>query len=145
MKIYGTIALGVLVVCLAFAGPNSNSPSEDYEKFFEVFFGHFNNHDWEALSQMYAETAEFKDPAVGTAPYLQKREAFIQHYQSLAEMIPDVQDSVVNIYPSGSSVTVEFISSGTAPDGSQFALPICAILTFENGLIVKDYVYYDNL
>lgn len=144
MKINGTIALGALVVCLAFAGPTSETGSENYEQFFEEFFGHFNDHNWEAMSMLYAETAEIKDPSVGTEAFLQTRKDFISHYTELAEMIPDVKDSVVNIYPSGQSVTVEFVSSGTAPDGTKFELPICAILTFEDGLIVKDYVYYDN-
>ena len=39
---------------------------------------------------------------------------------------------------------VEFISTGTAEDGSQFELPICTIFTIENGKITKDFTYYDN-
>jgi len=40
---------------------------------------------------------------------------------------------------------VEFVASGTAPDGSPFELPIAAIFTIENGVITHDFTYYDNV
>ena len=127
------------------AANGQQKPSNpNYQDFLSTFFGHFNNHDWEAMSLMYASEAEFKDPSLGPGVHLRSRSDFIEHYEVLQEMIPDVKDSVVGIYPSGNSVVVEFISTGTAPDGSKFELPICAILTIEKGLITKDYVYYDN-
>jgi hypothetical protein len=36
------------------------------------------------------------------------------------------------------------VSSGTAPDSSKLELPICTILTIENGKITQDFTYYDN-
>ena len=58
---------------------------------------------------------------------------------------PDVQDSVVAVYPSGkNNVIVEFISKGTNPDKTKFELPICTIFTIENDKITKDYTYFDN-
>ena len=144
MKMNGLIGLGILTVCLSFAGSATETGPKDYNQFFNEFFGYFNEHNWEAMAAMYAEKAEFKDPSLGPGIHLQTRKEFIAHYTALQEMIPDVRDSVVNIYPSGESVIVEFVSTGTAPDGTKFTLPICAILTFEDGLIVKDYVYYDN-
>ena len=60
-------------------------------------------------------------------------------------MFPDVKDNVIHTYPSGDNhIIVEFISSGTAPDQTKFELPICTIFTIENGLITKDYTYFDN-
>ena len=60
-------------------------------------------------------------------------------------MIPDVKDKVIQTYPSGDNhIIVEFVSSGTAPDNSKFELPICTIFTIENGLITKDFTYFDN-
>ena len=60
-------------------------------------------------------------------------------------MFPDIKDRIVNIYPSGDKhVVVEFISTGTAPDGTKFELPICTIFTIENGKITKDFTYFDN-
>ncbi|WP_198412578.1 nuclear transport factor 2 family protein [Kaistella antarctica] len=53
---------------------------------------------------------------------------------------------MIQIYPSGNQhIIVEFISRGTAPDNTKFELPICTIFTIENGLITKDFTYYDNL
>jgi ketosteroid isomerase-like protein len=61
-------------------------------------------------------------------------------------MFTNFRDSVTAMYPSGDKhVTVEFISKGTAPDGTVFELPICTILTIENGFITKDFTYYDNM
>jgi ketosteroid isomerase-like protein len=49
------------------------------------------------------------------------------------------------MYPSGvKHITVEFISKGTGPDGKAFELPICTVLTVEDGKIAKDFTYYDN-
>ncbi len=62
------------------------------------------------------------------------------------QLFPDIRDEIIAIYPSGDkNVIVEFISTGTGPDGSMFALPVCTIFTIENGMITKDYIYYDNL
>lgn len=144
MKLFRICLLGVLVALLAFRSTEPSTEKTDYEKFFEEFFTHFNAHDWESMAAMYSETAEFKDPALGFGIHKKTREEFIQQYTELSEMIPDVKDSVVSIYPSEEHVIVEFISTGTAPDGERFMLPICAIIKIEDGLITKDFVYYDN-
>lgn len=111
----------------------------------DQYFAHFNNHDWEKMAGMYAETAAFKDPSLGQGIVTQTREQTIQKYSELNEIFPDLQDTIIQVYPSGEQhAIVEFVSSGTAPDGSEFRLPICTIFTFENGKIVKDFTYYDN-
>lgn len=111
----------------------------------QEMFAHFNKHDWEAMAAMYAEKAEFKDPAYGTEAIMQSRADIVAHYSELAQMIPDVQDDVKNLYPSGERhVVVEFISKGTGPDGQPFGLPISSILTINNGVITADYTYYDQ-
>ncbi|WP_162054648.1 nuclear transport factor 2 family protein [Pontibacter pamirensis] len=109
------------------------------------YFAHFNNHDWEKMAEMYTETAAFKDPSLGQGIVMQTREQTIQKYSELSEVFPDLNDRVIQVYPSGDKhVIVEFVSSGTAPDGSEFELPICTIFSFENGKISKDFTYYDN-
>ncbi|MHA6247427.1 nuclear transport factor 2 family protein [Pontibacter sp. CAU 1760] len=109
------------------------------------YFEHFNNHDWEKMAAMYTETAAFKDPSIGQGIVKQTREQTIQKYSELNEVFPDLTDKVIQVYPSGEKhVIVEFVSSGTAPDGSVFELPICTIFTIENGKIIKDFTYYDN-
>jgi hypothetical protein len=56
----------------------------------------------------------------------------------IKQSFPDLHDQVIQIYPSGDKhIIVEFVFSGTAPDNSKFELPICTILTTENGIITK--------
>lgn len=117
----------------------------DNENLVKQYFGHFNRHDWLQMAAMYSDTAEFKDPSLGEGVVPQTHEQIIRKYGELQQMIPDVRDSVLTIYPSGDRhVIVEFISTGTAPDKSKFALPICTIFTIENGEITQDFTYYDN-
>jgi ketosteroid isomerase-like protein len=105
----------------------------------------FNNHEWNKLALMYTEKAEFKDPSLGQGVVTQTRKQFVTKYSELNQVFPDIKDEIVQIYPSGEkNIIVEFVSSGTAPDGSKFELPICTIFTLENGLITKDFTYYDN-
>ncbi len=111
----------------------------------EQYFKHFNNHEWQKMSEMYAGTAEFKDPSLGQGIIKMTRAETVAKYAGLNEMFPDIHDRVIQMYPSGTeSIIVEFMSSGTAPDGNKFELPICAIFTIENGKIVKDFSYFDN-
>jgi hypothetical protein len=62
----------------------------------------------------------------------------------MESMFPDIHDEIVGIYPSDNVVTVEFISTGSMNDSIRFKLPIISVLTFSNGLIVKDATYYDQ-
>lgn len=111
----------------------------------QAMFAHFNKHDWPAMAALYAEKAEFKDPAFGAEAKIQSHADIIAHYTELAQVIPDVHDDVKNLYPAGErQVIVEFVSTGTGPDGQPFSLPICAILTINNGKITADYTYYDQ-
>ena len=109
------------------------------------YFTHFNNHDWEKMANMYADPAEFKDPSFGPEVVTQTRAQTIEKYREMSEMFPNLHDKVLQMYPSGDKyLIVEFVSSGTAPDGSSFELPICTIFTIEDGLITRDYTYFDN-
>lgn len=105
----------------------------------------FNAHRWDEMAALYAPTAEFKDPSLGPRVVPQTREQIARKYRELAGMFPDIRDTVVATYPSGDRhIIVEFVSSGTAPDGAKFELPIATILTIEDGLITHDFTYYDN-
>ena len=115
------------------------------EKLVKTYFEHFNKHDWKAMANMYAETAEFKDPSLGFGIVKQTKQQTIKKYSELNNVFPDLHDQVIANYPSGENhIVVEFISTGTAPDNSKFELPICTIFTIENGLITKDFSYFDN-
>ena len=123
----------------------SESNSANNEKVAKELFVHFNNHDWQKMADLYIENAEFKEPASGMVVHQKSKEMIIKEYSELQNQFPDVQDSVVAVYPSGDkNVIVEFVSKGTLPDQSKFELPICTVFTIENGKITKDYTYFDN-
>jgi ketosteroid isomerase-like protein len=108
-------------------------------------FEHFNKHDWQTMAALYTETAEFKDPSFRKETVKQTRLQTVQKYSEMQKMMPDIRDSIVAVYPSGDKhVVIEFISTGTAPNGKKFSLPICSVLTIENGFITRDFTYYDN-
>ena len=123
----------------------ANKTTFNNEKIVRQLYEHFNNHEWAKMASLYTETADFKDPSFGQDPVKQTREQTIKKYTELNALFKDIHDEVIAVYPSGDKhVIVEFTSSGTAPDGSKFTLPICTIFTLENGLITKDFTYYDN-
>ncbi len=119
--------------------------ASDNEQIIKQYFEYFNNHDFVKMANMYSDTADFKDPTLGQGIVKQTRQQIIEKYTELSKMIPDVKDKVIQTYPSGDNhIIVEFVSSGTAPDNSTFELPICTIFAIENGLITKDFTYFDN-
>ena len=122
-----------------------NISTTDNEKLVNQYFEHFNKHDFVKMASMYAETTDFKDPSLGQGMVKQTRQQTIDKYTELAKIFPDLHDQVVQTYPSGDNhIIVEFVSSGTGPDKVKFELAICTIMTIENGLITKDYTYFDN-
>ncbi|SNR82504.1 nuclear transport factor 2 family protein [Flavobacterium sp. ov086] len=128
---------------------NQNQPkivdTTQNEKVVKEYFDHFNNHDWKKMSEMYIETADFKDPSFGKGIVKQTRKQTEDKYAELNKIFPDLHDKIIQIYPSGEkNIIVEFVSTGTAPDNSKLELPICTVFTIENGLIAKDYTYFDN-
>ncbi|MDW8852022.1 nuclear transport factor 2 family protein [Flavobacterium sp. MMLR14_040] len=115
------------------------------EKLIKQYFELFNQHDWKKMSEMYTETADFKDPSLGKGIVKQSRKQTEEKYAELHKIFPDLHDEVIQIYPSGENhIIVEFVSTGNAPDNSKFELPICTIFTIDNGLITKDFTYFDN-
>jgi ketosteroid isomerase-like protein len=141
--------LSAFLLCLIFISCDQavqKADSNPHEKLVRQFFETFNRHEWTKMADMYTPTADFKDPSLGTAVVKQTRQQTIDKYTALQQTFPDIHDSLTQLYPSGEkNIIAEFISSGTAPDGSKFSLPICTIFTIENGLITKDYTYYDNM
>lgn len=134
--------LASLAACREKQAPNLEI---DFKQRVQHYFELFNAHQWEQLSNLYTDTASMKDPSIGTECTRQTKQEIKTKYQELQKIIPDVHDSIIAIYPSKSnSCTVEFISSGTLPDGSQMKLSICTIFTYKDSLIAADYTYYDN-
>ncbi len=123
----------------------TNVATRENERIVRQYYEHFNDHEWEKMAGMYREVSDFKDPSLGQGTVKQTRQQIIEKYSGLSAVFPDVKDEIVQIYPSGDKhMIVEFVSTGTAPDGSTFELPICTIFTIENGMIIKDFTYYDN-
>jgi hypothetical protein len=52
------------------------------------------------MANLYSEKAEFKEPASGMVAQKIKTQ-IIKEYSELQNQFPDVQDSVVAVYPSG--------------------------------------------
>ncbi|MFT3947907.1 MAG: nuclear transport factor 2 family protein [Agriterribacter sp.] len=144
MKNILTIILLATLITSCNNSKTENMTTMENEKLVQQYFDHFNNHDWTKMASMYSETADFKDPSLGQGIVKQTRQQIIDKYSKLNQIIPDVHDKIIQIYPSGDHIIVEFISTGTAPDGSKFELPICTIFTIENGIITKDFSYFDN-
>lgn len=137
------VALALFTACTPPAP--TEAPKPDLRPMVTKYFALFNAHKWDEMAAMYVEKAEFKDPALGAYPVQMTRQEVATKYTELAAMFPNVNDSVVAVYVSGESqVVVEFVSQATSESGVSFSLPICTIFTFDNGLITKDYTYYDN-
>jgi hypothetical protein len=139
----------IVVIFIIISCNNQNEPksidTSKNEKIIRQYFEYFNSHDWKKMAEMYTETADFKDPSLGKGIVKQTRKQTEDKYAELNEIFPDLHDKIIQIYPSGENhIVVEFISTGTAPDDSKLELPICTIFTIENGLITKDFTYFDN-
>lgn len=139
-----------LVVAFLIISCNNHNQSKsrnaiNNEKTVKQYFEYFNKHDWKKMSEMYTQTADFKDPSLGKGIVIQTRKEIEDKYAELNKTFPDLHDKIIQTYPSGEKhIIVEFVSTGTAPDNSKFELPICTIFTIENGLITKDFTYFDN-
>jgi ketosteroid isomerase-like protein len=143
MKKYCIILIVLFISCNK--QKEKNMETSNNEKLMETYFKYFNNHDWEKMANMYIESAEFKDPTLGKGIVKQTRKEIIEKYSELNKIFPDLNDKVIHTYLSGDNhIIVEFVSNGTAPDNSKFELPICTIFTIENGMITKDFTYFDN-
>jgi predicted SnoaL-like aldol condensation-catalyzing enzyme len=115
------------------------------EKLVKQYFEYFNIHDWNKMASMYADTTDFKDPTLGLGIVKQTRKQTIEKYTELSKIFPNIKDEIIAMYPSGDNhIIVEFKSSGKAADNTAFELAICTIFTVENGLITKDFTYFDN-
>lgn len=137
------LAMMFLVSCTDTQSANKSSNAN--EGLVREYFRRFNKHQWKEMAAMYTPTATFKDPSLGPGTVQQTQQQIIDKYTALANLFPDVQDEIVQLYPSGeNNVIVEFVSTGTAPDKTKFRLPICTIFVIEEGKISKDFTYYDN-
>lgn len=128
------IALMTTIV-LCSCQPGSKPPGE-VESVARGVFEAFNAHDWAKMEAYYADSVILQDPAypggkIGKA-------GMTDFYRS----VPDIHDEVKTLFTSGNQAVIEFVSTGTI-DGAPFELPICTVLTVENGKVIRDNTYYD--
>lgn len=137
MKYTLTLIAGSLLMigCVTSAPPDKNVATA------KKLFDDFNKHDWNAMVSVYAESATFLDPSYGKEYVSKTRSETALKYADMQKLFPDIHDEVVGIYPSGDVVTVEFVSTGKMDNGISFKLPIISVLTFKDGLIIKDATY----
>jgi ketosteroid isomerase-like protein len=107
-------------------------------------FAAFNRHDWSTMASYYSDHAEFLDPSFGIDYVTRSRSETATKYSEMAQTFTDITDSVKSIYCTGDKAVIEFVSSGSSGDSIKFKLPICSILTFKNGKIIRDATYYDQ-
>ena len=145
MKALKILVSGIALSAMLISCNSADKTQAENKSLIENYFKLFNSHNWKALSELYVENAEFKDPSFGNGTVKQSKAEFVKKYTELNQVFPDLKDKVIQVYPSGDQhIIVEFVSTGTAPDQSKFELPISTIFTIENGKITKDYTYYDN-
>lgn len=145
MKTLITLCIATLALTSCNEHSSTYPMHSENEKIVRQYFKYFNNHNWTEMAAIYVEVSDFKDPSLGQGIVRQTRKQIIEKYTELGNLFPDLKDEIVHIYPSGEKqIIVEFVSTGTGPDGTQFELPICTIFTIENGQITKDFTYYDN-
>jgi ketosteroid isomerase-like protein len=107
-------------------------------------YEHFNTHDWKKMADLYVDNAEFLDPSIGKSYVKQSQLQIVEKYTGMEQMFPDVQDGIKEMYAVDDKVVIQFIATGNSGDSIKLALPICSILTFKGGKIVRDATYYDN-
>lgn len=143
MKTIKLIATSVALISFAFVAFKTNGTSQREKNVQTVkeLFSAFNEHDWDRMVSFYAPDAILEDPSyekpvVGTQGMKEK-------YNRLQQLFPDIRDEIQNIYVSRNHVIVEFVSTGTAQDGTSFTTNICSVISLKNGKIVRDATYYD--
>jgi ketosteroid isomerase-like protein len=138
-------AIGGALTALVFLAACKSTPASHDRNLTTAgkLFETFNRHDWKAMAELYADTASFLDPSFGMEYVRKTRTETAAKYAELQALFPDIHDEVVGMYPSADKVTVEFVSTGTAGDTLSFKLPIITVLTFKDGVIVRDATYYD--
>lgn len=135
------VFLSVLVLLLVMACAEQRETNLTTTK---KLYEYFNAHDWKSMADLYVDTAEFLDPSFGAEYIKQTRQQIVEKYGSMEQMFPDIHDEVKEMYAVDDKVIVQFVATGNSGDSIKLKLPICGILTFKDGKIIRDATYYDN-
>ena len=140
----------VLLLCvLLFTTTNSYSQS----KVIDAHFKALTAHDVKAIAAGYADDAIMLSPnwegaKTGVAGIT---EVYTRYFSST----PDLAYKVTNIINAGVNIVVEYTVTGTlsnpesgTPDymkGKKYTLNNCSVFTIENGKIIKETDYFDQV
>jgi ketosteroid isomerase-like protein len=138
------VLIGFLLAVLIASCQSPRSNEDENTAIAKQMFEAFNKHDWPAMAAYYTPSASFLDPSFGPDYVVKSREETASKYAEMEKMFSNIRDDITGLYPYGDKVIIEFISTGTSSDGQKFKLPIVTVLTFKDGIIVKDATYYDN-
>jgi hypothetical protein len=59
------LLLGLLLATIAVSCKSEkNMETNDHQTLVKTYFEHFNAHNWQKMAEMYADTADFKDPSL---------------------------------------------------------------------------------
>ena len=151
MKIVHNTVFVYLFLALPWQFPSGNaSASEDSEATratIEALFEAFNRHDVESLVDLYAEDTRLRSP--GDHDFSVGKEFVRATYRSHFDNIPGVHNDVKKVVVEGNEGSVEFVASWEKPTASnpnaRGHLKIASFITVENGKIVKDVTYFDQI
>jgi steroid delta-isomerase-like uncharacterized protein len=113
-----------------------------------------NSHDADAVAACFSQDAVVIDPFGRT----EGREQIAEYWRGLFEAFPDLRGGAERTYESGKTATDEWTFTGThegplrtpdgesiPPTGKQVRLRGSDFATVENGLIVEDRAYFDQV
>lgn len=115
----------------------------------------FSNQDWDRLRESHAENIIVYWPDGHQAQGLEK------HIEDLKAMFVYAPDTKIKVHPvrfgRGGLTCVEGIMTGTftkpmpigdgkfiEPTGKSFYLPMCTVAHWENGVMIEEWLYWDN-
>ncbi|MGA9119719.1 MAG: nuclear transport factor 2 family protein [Bacteroidota bacterium] len=146
--------LFAMVAVLLVASFVSGCRKEDANnKIVEGRFSAMNNHDVAALASFYADSV--RGESTGWSTIFVGAPAVCQAYGRYFKSSPDLTYHITRVLDAGRSVVVEFTSEGTilnneqgVPEymrGKHYILKNCTILDIEQGKIVRESTYFDQL
>ncbi len=134
-------SIGVLLIAVI---TSCNDIEQQNLEITKKMFAAFNAHSWQEMASCYSADAQYLDPAYGQNFVSKTHQEVVAKYFEMQQMFPNIKDSIVEMQAVNGQVVVQFVSSGSSGDSINFKLPICTVLTFANGKIVRDATYYDN-
>ncbi|HMP94965.1 MAG TPA: nuclear transport factor 2 family protein, partial [Phnomibacter sp.] len=80
MQKLAAACLGLMLLHACRQPPPATSAGLQNQQLVMQYFEHFNNHAWDKMAAMYADTASFKDPALGNDLVRQTRAEIAAKY-----------------------------------------------------------------